>query len=156
MSAATAALLTAVAMASFSLVASVIMPDLVHGVMYDDRPAMVLRNIKILSQLMKKNEKFVYEFDYDKRPECHPPDGAGEITYKLWLKEDGKFERFMILEHATISYADPAQHHRITKIELPPLEPGRYMLQYRSKFQCKGASAVQEWEGPMMPFEVTL
>ena len=143
-------------MASFSLVASVIMPDFVHGMMYDDRPAMVIRNIVVISPLIKNGDKFLYEFDYDKRPECYPPDGTGEVTYKLWTNENGLFERFTVLEHATISYADPKIHHRVTKIELPALSPGRYMLQYRSKFQCKGASAVQEWDGPMMPFEVTL
>ena len=132
------------------------MPDAMHRMMYDDRPAMVLSNINVISKLLKMNEKFVYEFDYTKRTECHPPDGAGEISYKLWVQEDGKFERFIILEHATISYADPKLHHRTTKIELPALEPGRYMLQYRAKFRCKGASAEQEWDGPMMAFEVTL
>lgn len=122
--------------------------------MYDDRPAMVLSNIHILTKTLGSGQQFSYEFDYDKRLECSPPSGSGEVTYRVWFDDGNGYERFHVVDPTTISYADPAQHHRTTKVSLPPLDPGKYMLQWRSHFVCSGASKPQTFDGPMMPFEV--
>ena len=139
----------------FSIVSAVITPRAVDAFMFDDRPGMVIRNVQVISKFIRNGEEFVYAFDYDKRPECYPPDGAGEVAYRIWI-DDGKgvFERFVTVPTSTISYAVPQLHHRTTKISIPPLNPGVYMMQWHTKFTCKGASRVQENDGPMMPFEV--
>ena len=137
-----------------SIVSTVITPMLVNAVLYDDRPAMKITNIKVLSKFLTNGEQFVYEFDYDKRAECYPPDGWGEVRYRIWIDDGNGFERFIPVPASTISYAVPQDHHRTTKISIPPLNPGLYMMQYQTRFACKGASKVQEMDGPMMPFEV--
>ena len=137
-----------------SFVSNLIGQHALSAIMYDDRPAMVVSNVRIISKQIKSGEQFVYEFDYDKRTECYPPKGTGEVTYRIWFEDAGAFERFHVVDPSTISYADPAMHHRRTTVTIPPLMPGHYMMQWRVYFVCKGASKPQSWDGALMPFDV--
>lgn len=122
----------------------------------DDRHPMEIRNIKVVSQKLVHGDQFVYEFDYNKRIECYPPKGTGEVTYRVWLQDQigNTYSKFLWVDPSTISYTDPAKHHRQTAVDLPFLRPGQYLMQYRARFVCEGASKVLEFDGPLMPFEV--
>lgn len=122
--------------------------------MYDDREPIVVTNINVLTPTMKPGEQMTYEFDYTKRTECYPPDGRGELQYRYWINDGNGFNKFAWIDIQTISYAVPTDHHRKTTIQMPIINPGSYMLQYRWRFYCKGASKVFEKDGPMIPFEI--
>lgn len=126
------------------------------AILYDDRPAMVVSNLRTISTQVKQGDPFIYQFDYDKRVECYPPKGKGEVTYRIWFEDNGAFERYHVVDPVTISYADPALHHRVTTVTIPVLPPGKYMMQWRVNFICAGASKPQSWDGAMMPFEVVM
>ena len=121
----------------------------------DDRLPIDIRNIHVITPKLKSGQPFVYEFDYDKRKECHPPKGAGEVSYRVWLKDSvGTYNHFLWVDPSTISYADPEVHHRETTVDMPRLVPGQYMMQYRARYVCEGASKILEFDGPLMPFEI--
>lgn len=121
----------------------------------DDRPAMVLWDIKVVSEKLRAGEPFSYSFNYSKRAECSPPKGSGEVSYRIWSKDaDGAFTTFQ-LAVSTVSYAAPAINgFRTTSIEMPKLRPGEYAVQYRTRFECAGARQPQLFDGPLMQFEV--
>ena len=150
----TMAVLSAVCFSALSIVSGVLAPKIENSLLYDDRLAMEIRNIKVLTPVLKSGAQFAYEFDYDKRPECYPPLGGGEVVYRIWIDGPDGFERFRTIEPSTISYADPQLHHRTTRVDVPQLSPGKYKLQYRVTFSCKGASHPQQWDGVLMPFEI--
>ena len=154
MKSSTMAVLGAVCFALVSIISGVITPKIENSLMFDDRLAMDIRNIKISTPSLKSGARFAYEFDYDKRIECYPPLGGGEVVYRIWIDGPDGFQRFRTVEPGNISYADPQLHHRTTEVDLPSLTPGKYKLQYRVTFTCKGASRIQQWDGPLMPFEV--
>lgn len=125
------------------------------AILFDDRPAMVLSNMRTVSKTVRSGAPFVYEFDYTKRRECYPPKGSGEVTYRIWFDATGAgFDQYHVVDPATISYADPELHHRVTNVTIPDLPAGQYMMQWRVHFVCAGASKPQAWDGPMMPFEI--
>jgi len=148
-------LAAALGWAAFVVISPFVAPALVHAVFYDDRPAMVLWDIRVIDSRLSPGMSFRYEFQYNKRRECFPPLGKGEVSYRLWYQDaDGAFSRFKQLD-SSVSFAVPATNaHRSTTVPVPTLAPGSYAMQYRAHFQCQGASAVQELDGPLMRFEV--
>lgn len=122
----------------------------------DDSAPMTIWNINVISQSMKSSQPFVYEFEYNKRKECHPPKGQGEVAYRTWFQDPATsaYNRFVWIEPSTVSYADPDQHFRRNSIDMPKLNPGHYLMQYRARFVCEGASKTLEFDGPLMPFEI--
>ena len=138
----------------FAIVSSLYAPAIRDRVIYDDRLAMNIRNVKVMTPKMKPGEDFVYELDYDKRRECFPPRGSGELKYRIWPNENGEYKHFEAVKLGAISFADPEQHHRRNNVPVQTLAPGLYMMQYQLSFTCEGASKDQHWDGPLMPFEV--
>ena len=138
----------------FAIVSGLSAPVIRDHIIYDDRLAMNIRNVKVMTPKIKKGEDFVYEFDYDKRRECFPPRGTGELKYRIWPNDNGEYKNFEAVKLGAASFADPEQHHRRNSVQVQALDPGLYMMQYQVSFTCQGASKDQHWDGPMMPFEV--
>lgn len=146
-----AGVLVAFAIVAFAVTANRVLDRIV----YDDRAPMQFWNLKT-SKVLRPGQTFLLEFDYTKREECYPPQGRGEVEYRLWTQEAGLgFVRFKIIANS-ISFASPAVNgHRQTMVPLPVLDPGRYALQSRAEFWCRHASRILEVWSDLWEFDVT-
>lgn len=127
------------------------------AIWYDDRPAIVVRDIVVKSNKLRSGEPFEYSFSYDKRPECHPPLGRSEEQYRLYTMKDGEIAHWHWLSYARSSQTAPGRNMKLPgyyRIPMPPLDPGLYALQWVAEYQCARASAEQTIEGPLLKFHV--
>lgn len=124
---------------------------------FDNSPALVVWDVQVLTPEIKAHEASIFRFSYryNKRSQCYPPDGEGEVKFRLWSVDPATqaFAAFVELDLARMATADPQQHYKEAKAYLEGLTPGRYALQWHTTYKCKGASRLLIEDGPMMPFE---
>ena len=124
---------------------------------YDDSPAIVVRDSKLVSTRLRPGEPVAYTFTYDKRSDCHEPIGKSEISYRLWHFPRGAIPWFDWVSYGRPSRAPPGTNMRLdgpSVIPLPRLAAGSYAIQFRAVYHCARASDEQTIDGPMLPFEV--
>jgi len=150
-------LLVAIATAAVSVV-STVGAVLVKAAMYDDSPAIVVRNGRLLSTVLKPGDPIRQVFEYDKRADCHPPGGSSEIAYRIWRFPVSGEAYYDWLDYNRPSRAEPGRNMSTVDspsvVPLPNLAPGNYAFQWRAVYRCARASATQTIDGPMLPFAV--
>jgi hypothetical protein len=144
-------------LALFIAVIQVALQFAVPAMRYNDRPPFVVWDTKVLTPVLAANQmnEFRFSYHYNTRPECHPPLGTGEKQFRIWINTGSGFDQYYDLPMHRASAAVPEQHFRISDVNIPPMQPGFYMLQYRAIHICKWASQSPIFsDGPLMPFEV--
>lgn len=114
------------------------------------KPAMEFRNLKLVDTRIRQGQSLTLSYTYDKREDCYPDKGEGEINFKFFkgANIDGWRPGLRSDEPPGINL--PA----INQIATPPLGPGTYDLGLRAIFVCRGERAAQIITLPALTFEV--
>lgn len=129
-----------------------------HRLYYDDSPAIVFRNVRLIKTVVAPGEALAQAFEYSKRVDCHPPGGSSEINFRLWRYPVGQEPYFEWLDYNRPSRAPAGQDMSTAAspsiIPIPVLAPGNYALQWRANYTCANASKPQTFYSPILPFNV--
>lgn len=124
----------------------------------DNTPPFVVWDVAVKTKVLKAGEPqlFAFSFAYNKRTECYPPDGKGDVKFRVWSENvlNGSYTSYIELDYARLASADPKLHYKESSVLLDPMPVGRYALQWHTTYECKGASRPLTDDGPMMQFEV--
>ena len=116
----------------------------------DVKPAMEFRNMELRNTRLKQGEPLVLSYTYDKREDCYPDKGEGEINFKFFKGPhiDGW--------RPGLRSDEPPGHglSALNEIATPRLAPGTYDLGLRAIFVCQGERAAQIITLPPLTFEV--
>lgn len=109
----------------------------------DIRPPLVLHNFTVLTPVVAAGGQIDYQAVYDKRKECHPPLGGGEVRYRF-ASIDAGVEGNLIRENVEgIKRTSwPAGHGLLgTGAANVPrdLPPGRYSVTGTAEYSCANA-----------------
>jgi hypothetical protein len=120
-----------------------------------ERPAIVVLAERLEKTVLVPDEDPVYIATVDKRKDCYPPDGKGEIEWRLWtFRKDGQIT-FVTLPERNLARAVPGRLDPITRIiDIPRLPSGRYAIQFRGTYNCLHARQPQIIDGGVMRFDV--
>lgn len=149
-------LLIAIVVAVVSMLSSAILA-LGRAAIYDDSPALVVHAVEPVSVLLRRGEPIQYTLVYDKRHDCHPPQGSSEISYRIWFYPKGEPPSFIWADYSRPSRAEPGVNMRLptpSRIPIPPLAAGEYGFQFRATYNCAKASGPQSIDGPVLKFRV--
>lgn len=150
-------LMIAVLVAIVSIASSAVSAAL-KALIYDDRPALIVRAVEPVTTRLKPGAPMQYYLVYDKRPDCDPPAGKSEVSYRVWHYPANAPAWYEWLDYSRPSRAVPGVNVRLpdpSRIPLPSLNPGNYGFQFRSVYQCAKASGPQTIDGPVISFTVT-
>ena len=114
------------------------------------KPAMEFRNMEIVKPQIKQGEPLMLAYTYDKREDCYPDKGEGEINFKFFKGPniDGWRPGLRSDEPPGIGL------NALNEIATPNLSPGTYDLGLRAIFVCRGERAAQIITLPPLAFEV--
>ena len=114
------------------------------------KPAMEFRNMEIVNPRVHAGEPLMLSYTYDKREDCYPDKGEGEINFKFFRGPniDGWRPGLRSDEPPGVGLS------AVNKIATPKLEPGIYDLGLRAIFVCQGERAAQIITLPPLTFEV--
>jgi hypothetical protein len=112
---------------------------------YDDSPPLVLHSIKLDTHDVLAGSTITYNASYDKRAECHPPDGHGTVSYRFKALDGDPNKGVMIYDNVRKSRTT---HWPAGKglegagwIEVPSdLPAGGYVVTRTSRYVCSNSS----------------
>lgn len=114
------------------------------------QPAMEFRNMEIVQPQIRQGEPLTLTYTYDKRADCYPDNGEGEINFKFFKGSVINGWRPGMRSDEPPGVNLPA----LNVIDTPKLDPGVYDLGLRAIFVCKGERAAQIITLPPLSFEV--
>lgn len=149
-----------VSLAVTAMVLSV-MPLVEYGwvaLRYDDRPAVTVHEMTVLTPVVSPGGTLRYQSIYSKRAECHPPLGSGEVSYRLYGSSAADATRHAIYDFDLRREARWPPGERLTfetSVRIPAdIPPGTYRFVNVTTYECRNGSAKQTVRSPGVEFTV--
>ena len=113
-------------------------------------PAMEFRNVHLVNQRIRSGDPLILSYTYDKREDCFPDKGEGELNFKFFKGStiDGWRPGLRSDEPPGVNLK------AVNEIATPALGEGAYELGLRAVFVCAGERATQLISIPPLKFEV--
>ena len=133
--------------------------DVWRRAFHDDSAPITFHSVILETPVVRVGGVLSYSSVYSKRADCFPPDGKGEVGYRLTRIGDAS------AEHKHLSYVFDFKREAkwppgvnityATRVPIPAdIPPGTYTYTAMSTFECKNASRLLTVEGPVLAVTV--